>query len=224
MKAYSPYSKTEETCLVLGESGSYYPGVRIENISFPLTISAIQAGICSCLANGDTPVSIYQNTPVSELRSYWIEEFNLSFYSTFPSNPHLYNPLITEEIDIPETLDALCTKAVTIHSEFPVTALLKTEDGFVPGVNTEVSAWSLGLCAERVAISRAIAAGLHEFTNMHIYAPKGQFSSPCGACRQVLAEHMPGKPVELHHDKETLSKHFTNHLLPYGFITKSLNK
>lgn len=224
LTVYTPYSNTDETCYIKGESGMYYPGVRIENISFPLTISAIQAAVCSCLANGDVPEMLYQASAESELKSYWMNEFNLSFSSELPSNPKIYNPLLPEETDVITMLEDLCSTAVTIHSNFPVTALLKTEAGLVPGVNVEVGAWALGLCAERVAISRALAAGLQEFEAIHIYAPKGQFSSPCGACRQVLAEHMPDKPVELHHDKVTLSKHFTNHLLPYGFITSSLNK
>ena len=224
MKAYSPYSGTEETCIVEGKSGFHYPGVRIENISFPLTISAVQAAVCSCLANNDIPIKLYQELPESELKQYWLEQFNLNASNSLPQNPNWFDPVLDKNINVIDTLEKLCSKSVTIHSDFPVTALLETENGFVPGANVEVSAWSLGLCAERVAVVRAISAGLGDFKTMHIYAPKGLFSSPCGACRQVLAEHMPDKPVELHHKKDSLTRHLTNHLLPYEFVTKSLNK
>lgn len=224
LKAYSPYSKQNETCLIEGESGIFYPGVRTENISFPLSISAVQAAICSCLANRDQPIRFYQDKPESELKTFWTDQFNLEISKSLPEDIRLYDPILNNDIHIVDTLEQLCENAVTIHSDFPVAALLETDKGFIPGANIEIGAWSLGLCAERVAISRALSAGFASFLCMHIYAPKGQFSSPCGACRQVLAEHMPGKPVELHHNKISLSRHLTNHLLPYGFITKSLNK
>lgn len=223
-RCYSPYSNTQEACYVEGESGMFYEGVRIENISFPLSISAIQAAVTSCLGNADTPVKLYQAVPGSELKEYWLAAFSMDEENNLPDNPPLFNPVLSNEIDIQETLKRLCDKAVTIHSDFPVSTLLEINEGYIPGVNVEVCAWSLGLCAERVALSRAISAGYNNYRKMHIYAPKSLFSSPCGACRQVLAEHMPNKTVELHHKQNNLSKHFTNHLLPYGFITESLNK
>lgn len=224
LKAYSPYSNRNETCLVEGKSGFFYPGVRVENISFPLSISAVQAAVCSCLANRDEPVRLYQEAPESELTEYWTDQFNLELSVSLPGDIRLYDPVLDSNIHLFDTLVQLCEHAITIHSDFPVAALLETDKGYIPGANIEVSAWSLGLCAERVAISRALSLGIQNILGLHIYAPKGQFSSPCGACRQVLAEHMPDKPVELHHNKNSLSRHFTNHLLPYGFITKSLNK
>ncbi|MEX2435670.1 MAG: cytidine deaminase [Balneolaceae bacterium] len=224
LKCYSPYSGTEEVCLVEGKSGLFYPGVRIENISFPLTISAVQAAICSCLGNSDKPVALYQPEPSSELKQHWVDEFNLKTKASLPEKANLYNPLMNLNINIHETLLDLCSNAQTIHSGFPVSALLETDDGYIPGVNVETNAWGLGLCAERVALSRAVSAGYTLYLGLHIHAPKGEFSSPCGACRQVLAEWMPDKRISLYHGDGTRSSHFTSHLLPYGFTTSSLNK
>lgn len=201
----------------------FYPGVRIENIAFPLTISAVQGAICSCLGNGDQPEVLFQKKPYSELQDWWTHEFSLQVKHTLPDSVDLYSPLI-EVSDLHESLNELSTKTMTPNSDFPVAALLQVKEGYVAGVNVEVSAWSLGLCAERVAISRAVSAGYNEFESLHIYAPKGDFSSPCGACRQVLAEWLPDKQIELHHGDGTCSRHYTSHLLPYAFTTESLKK
>ena len=225
MNSYAPFSELNEYCLVEGESGLFYPGTRIENISFPLTISAIRAAICSCLANNDRPVSIYQNEPISELLNFWTEEYNIERIDQLPGSPGLFDPLITDEIDVMTTLQDLTKYSVIPHSEFPVTALLETEMGYIAGVNIEVSAWSLGLCAERTAISRAVTAGLgNKLRLLHVYAPKGDFISPCGSCRQVMAEFMPRSQVVLHHGNQTTSAHFVKDLLPYGFTGSSIKK
>jgi cytidine deaminase len=224
LKSYSPYSETEETCLIKGRSGLYYPGVRIENISFPLTISAVQAAVCNCLANGDEPQSLYQNGPKSELREYWIDSLGLQFESELPGQIKLFNPVVNDIVDIAGKLEELSSRALTTHSDFPVSAILETDKGFVTGVNVEVSAWGLGLCAERVALSRAYSSGYTSYASMHIYAPKSEFCSPCGACRQVMNELMPDNIVELHHTKYSLSKHFIQHLLPYSIKSDALKK
>ncbi|MEX0647458.1 MAG: cytidine deaminase [Balneolaceae bacterium] len=224
LQSYSPYSGIEEYCFIEGTSGTAYPGVRIENISFPLTIPAIQAAVCSCLANGDQPAILYQQKPESELLSYWVDQYSLAVKQEIPAFQNLYDPLLTSVADVAALLKKLAEKAIVPHSGFEVAALLETPAGFICGVNVEVSAWSLGLCAERVAISRAVAAGYTEFTSLHIYAPKGDFSSPCGACRQILTEWLPDKIVKLHHGDGSLSTHYTSHLLPYGFTSNSLKK
>ena len=220
--SYNPYSKRDEYCYVEGKSGVVYPGVRVENISFPLSISAVQAAVCSCLANGDQPKAIYQTGNRSELLEYWISEFDLELIEEIPELTQIYNPLYPFPEHPEKELEKLCKQAVTIHSDFPVSALLYTEKGCIHGVNVEVGAWSLGLCAERVALSRAMAAGIKQFSHIHVAAPKSEFCSPCGACRQVLNELMPKSMIYLHHNKNSLTKHFVEHLLPNGFTSEAL--
>lgn len=226
-RSYAPYSGKNETCYVEGASGLYYPGVRIENISYPLTISAIRAAISSCLGNGDKPVRIISVDGLSELSEYWENEFDLKFTDQIPSDIDLFNPIMkvnNESGEILKELETLCASAVTPHSDFPVAALLNTEMGWVGGVNVEVSAWSLGLCAERVAIARALSHGCTQFEMIYVYAPKSEFCSPCGSCRQVLNEFMADKEIELYHKDRSLSRHFISHLLPYGISTNFLKK
>ena len=75
------------------------------------------------------------------------------------------------------------------YSGFPVGAAVLTRSGKVyRGANVENASYGLTICAERVAIHNAITAGDREIEIVAIYAEKGQSSSPCGACRQVIAE------------------------------------
>lgn len=226
-RSYAPYSGKNEACYVEGSSGLYYPGVRIENISYPLTISAIRAAICNCLGNGDKPVRIYTVIGRSELSDYWESEFGIEIINQIPYDVKIFNPFFSVNNDSEEIikeLDKLCALAVTPHSDFPVSAILKTDKGWIGGVNVEVSAWSLGLCAERVAILRAISHGCTQFETIHVFAPKSEFCSPCGSCRQVLSEFMADKEIVLYHMNRSLSRHFITHLIPYGISTNFLKK
>ena len=220
-----PYSEKHRTCYIRGHSGTVYPGVRIENISFPITIPAVQAAVCSCLANGDDPTSILIEDEATGLEKYWIEELGLQIHSEQNFNGTIYNPLIDQEPEnVMKFLIELCEMSVVQESKFPVSALLVTSNGWIPGANVEFTDWNLGLCAERVALSRAISAGITKYERMHIYAPKSDFCSPCGSCRQVLYELMPDATVELHHDQHSLTTHQVRHLLPYGFTSRALKR
>lgn len=224
---YSPYSSyKEDCCLLVGTSGIIYPGVRVENISFPLTIAPLHGAICSCLANNDQPAAYFSNAASGELETYWEKKYNVERLGTEPdTTPESYFSPFTETNTGPlKTLEDLIPLAVTSHSNFPVSALLYTEEGIVTGVNVEVTSWSLGLCAERIAIFRAISAGARKFKKMAIYAQNGDFNSPCGACRQVLMEWMPTAQMELHHGDHSWSTHETLHLLPFAFSSSKLNK
>jgi cytidine deaminase len=75
------------------------------------------------------------------------------------------------------------------YSKFSVGAALLTDDGCVfVGCNVENISFGLTLCAERSAVFAAISAGSRTFSKIVIVADSKQPVSPCGACRQVLAE------------------------------------
>jgi len=74
-------------------------------------------------------------------------------------------------------------------SHFQVGAALEDESGRVhTGCNVENSTYGLTLCAERVAVFKAISEGARRFTRMAVAADTGALTPPCGACRQILWE------------------------------------
>jgi cytidine deaminase len=79
------------------------------------------------------------------------------------------------------------------YSQFPVGAALLTEDGeVITGVNVENVSYGLTICAERSAVVRAVSEGKTRFKAIAVWAsqrPHGAVT-PCGACRQVLAEFL----------------------------------
>jgi len=78
-------------------------------------------------------------------------------------------------------------RAYAPYSKFLVGAAVLAEDGTITsGANVENSSYGLTLCAERVAATAAVAEGARTLTAVAIATTGG--ASPCGACRQVLAE------------------------------------
>lgn len=224
--SYVPYSGNYLSCVVKSIQGNYFPGVRVENASFPLTINAAQNALFNCLSEGEQPKAIYvQDTTANDLE-FWKREYNVWVYSINELDDISLKPvtLDIEQTDIKKVLVKLLDNAITDNSDFPVSALLQTDSGYISGVNIECSEWSLGLCAERVAIGKAISYGLSEFDALYIHTRHGEFSSPCGACRQVIIEHMPHHPIHLHHADETQSVHFSSDLLPHSFRSSTLIK
>jgi cytidine deaminase len=75
------------------------------------------------------------------------------------------------------------------YSRFRVGAALLTRSGKIfTGCNIESSSFSLTVCAERTALFKAISEGHRKFTAIAIATGQAQWTPPCGACRQVLAD------------------------------------
>ena len=98
--------------------------------------------------------------------------------------------------DAERLLQAACRSAENAYapySQFPVGAALLTKDGsVVTGVNVENVSYGLTLCAERTAIVKAVAEGHRQFKAIAVWASCRMHGAvtPCGACRQVLAEFL----------------------------------
>ena len=74
------------------------------------------------------------------------------------------------------------------YSRFPVGAVVETEVGVFEGVNVENASYGLTICAERIAIGAAITAGARDVRTVVVASTSSPPASPCGACRQVIAE------------------------------------
>jgi cytidine deaminase len=83
-------------------------------------------------------------------------------------------------------------------SNFKVGAALEDENGRVfTGCNIENATYGLTLCAERVAVFKAISEGVRKFRRIVVAADTEQLTPPCGACRQILWEFLGDAEVTL---------------------------
>lgn len=99
--------------------------------------------------------------------------------------------LVTQAIEV-------AGRAYAPYSKFLVGAVLVGRDGRIfAGCNVENISFGLTICAERNAVFAAVAAGCREFEKMVVVADTEVPASPCGACRQVLAEFNPDLEVVL---------------------------
>ena len=109
-------------------------------------------------------------------------------------------------------------KAIASHSGFKVGAALETIDGRVfTGCNIENVSYGLTVCAERVALWKALSEGAREFRQIVIVTDAVPVSTPCGACRQLLWEYCGDIPVHLHSLKGLDEQHQLADLFPYPY-------
>jgi cytidine deaminase len=109
-------------------------------------------------------------------------------------------------------------KAVTPYSGFKVGAALLSEDGRTfSGCNIENPSLMLSVCAERVALLKALSEGHSRFRAIAIVSGDGRYCFPCGSCRQLLSEFAPGLDVYLRSLAGT-RKYSIRQLLPYPFM------
>ena len=115
--------------------------------------------------------------------------------------------------------------AYTPYSHFRVGAALRTAQGKVyRGCNIENAAYSPSICAERVAVSKAVSEGHRDFARIAIAADTDRFTSPCGVCRQVLWEFAPDLEVLLYNRRGEIQELTLRQLLPYSFDSTALEE
>ncbi len=87
-------------------------------------------------------------------------------------------------------------KAFAPYSNFKVGAAVQTKSGKIfTGCNIENASYGLTICAERVAIFKAISEGEKEFINIAVVADTDELTPPCGPCRQIIHEFCGDIPV-----------------------------
>lgn len=120
---------------------------------------------------------------------------------------------------------AMLDRAYAPYSHFRVGAALECRDGTVfTGCNIENAAYSPSICAERVAVSKAVSEGHRDFLRIAIAADTDRFTSPCGVCRQVLWEFAPDLEVLLYNRRGEIQELTLRQLLPYSFDSTALEE
>ena len=121
-----------------------------------------------------------------------------------------------------ETANAARAHAYAPYSHYPVGAALRTKSGRIyTGVNIENAAYPTTICAERVAVFKAVSEGERDFEVIAVVTDNG--GSPCGSCRQVLAEFGLDTIVLIADGSGKLAKTMTvRELLPEAFQPRDL--
>jgi cytidine deaminase len=105
-------------------------------------------------------------------------------------------------------------KAYNPYSGLSVGCALKTSSGKIyDGVNIENSVFGLAICAERVAVFKAVSEGSIDIEEIAVVASTGKPVYPCGACRQVLCEFNPKTKIYLSDGKILI----LSEILPFAF-------
>lgn len=120
---------------------------------------------------------------------------------------------------------ACLDQAYAPYSHFRVAAAVADDRGRVfTGVNVENISYGLSVCAERVAIFSAVAAGARRITALAVTCSGADLLSPCGACRQVVAE-FAAPDVPVYCDAPGKLRRWTvSELLPNGFAASQLGR
>ncbi len=109
------------------------------------------------------------------------------------------------------------------YSKFRVGAAVITKDGKIfTGCNIETASFSPTICAERVAIWKAVSEGESEFTEIAVVADTEELTPPCGVCRQIIWEFCGDIPVIFANLNDQTKVIQMRELLPYAFDGKFL--
>lgn len=230
--------------LVLGD-GRWVPGVRIESASYSLSISAIGNAVTTAysLRCFEEVAGVIASAPLSPADEAYLQVLD-GFSDAFPPRtngtdltsywrtapPSSLTPPVDPTMPVPnspaEGIAAAREVAVHAHipeSRFPVGAVLvHAAHTAVPGVNVEHPDWTRILCAERNALSTAYAYDLTECTALYLSCPKARHGSPCGACRQVLAERAPDAMLYMDRHADSPERSTPAALLPAFFNSSDL--
>ncbi|MEL6612950.1 MAG: cytidine deaminase [Bacteroidota bacterium] len=247
-RSYVPYSNDPNAAIAVLADGRWIPGVRIESASFPLTIPAVTAALvgAQALVGLEAVVGVHAHKPFTVAEHDLIQVAlgrptravtdHTVLIESSANAPDLDDPVdIPDLIGHPQDGTTIATaafiqrareeamrRARVPHSDFPVGCIVETRGGVaVPGVNVEFDDWTRGLCAERTALALTLAYGLVPAA-LYISCIKAPGGTPCGACRQVIAELVPDGPIWIDHHDAPPRKTTAQVLLPDAFVGDGL--
>jgi len=123
-----------------------------------------------------------------------------------------------------ETAKAARLRSIAPFSNFLVGAAIKTDEGKVYiGCNVESASYGLTVCAERVAIWKALSEGERQFTELAIVADTDNLTPPCGTCRQIIWEFAKNATIMLGNLRGETQIVSIKELLPRAFDARFLS-
>lgn len=126
--------------------------------------------------------------------------------------------IIAVEQDLINKALAVRKRAYAPYSRYKVGAALLGNNGHIyVGCNVENASFGVTVCAERNAVAQAVAAGCRKFKGLVVATSSAPPASPCGLCRQVLAEFASDLPILLVNPKGDLIRTTLSALLPRAF-------
>ena len=116
-------------------------------------------------------------------------------------------------------------RSLAPFSHFRVGAALLAADGRIfSGCNIENSSYGLTMCAERTALFKAVSEGERKFKAIAIVSDDEGYTSPCGACRQVMLDLAGNIEIVLADKKGNIRVHTMGELLPHPFTAEDLRR
>ncbi len=207
-----------------------------------MTITAFQNAWATAIAVGRSDIfAVVFDQPVSDLEAGIIEG-SIPYLKrngawSFSLTDEKLKDVIGNRVDVVRSADhfdrlalmheckANLSNAFVPESDFPVSCVLRMENGeFVSSVNVESHYWPFTLCAERNALSTALAYGLSSPAEIYLSCAKDNQASPCGACRQVINELAPDSTVLMDRTESSIEEISPLALLPGPFLGHSLRK
>lgn len=121
--------------------------------------------------------------------------------------------------------DAARANSFAPYSNFHVGAAVETAAGEIyAGCNIESASYGLTVCAERVAVWKAVSEGILEFKQVAVVADTAELTPPCGACRQILWEFCGNVPVTMSNLNGKSETVMMEDLLPRAFGRRFLEQ
>jgi len=244
-RAHVPFSGTPTAAALLLDDGRWIPGVRVESASYSLTLPALLNAYTTAVAAGvaDGVAAFVLSRPFRREEALYVEELAHGPYEAaaddawlrggwagdgaLPAVGNVLSPGLDGDVDEAtegiETARRVARRAHVPASGYAVGAVLALGDGrLVPGVNVEHPDWARILCAERNALGTIQSYALPAPQHLFLTCDKDPDGTPCGACRQLLAELAPDTTLWMDRRGDAPERATVSALLPGSFRGRAL--
>ncbi len=233
----APFSGRPAAAVLVLPDGTWIPGVRVESASYSLRVEPVVNAFSTAVALGYTEVvAVVQSEPFTEAHGLYLAHTPYGRFErtgeavavaegapVVPSPAERVSPFIGGPASGIEVAREIARRAYVPESAFPVGCVLEFEDGrFLPGVNVEHPDWGNILCAERNALGTAASYGIGGARRLYLTCSAARTCSPCGACRQLLAELAPDVRVIMDRGGRDPIEAAARDLLPGAFAGDGL--